>query len=77
MTEEFKKLFDQCEAIEKAKSLAAGLGYLQGYYGNLDYNITDCEEEYIHRINTLVGKDWPEEVKKVHEESYHEGYMDS
>ena len=77
MTEEFKKMYDACEAYEKAKRLAYGLGYLRGYWGNLDYDIDRCEREYLSLIDNIVGKEWPEDIKKLEREGYHEGYMDS
>jgi hypothetical protein len=77
MTEEFKRQFDYNVKVMEAASLAATLGYEEGYYGNLMCENVDYCNRLRAAIRKLVGNEWPERVKKAYSEHYDEGYMDS
>lgn len=77
MTKEFIRQFDYNVRVMKAASLAASLGYEEGYYGNLGCENVDYCERLRRKIHNLVGDKWPEVVTKAYSEEFHEGYMDS
>lgn len=77
MTEEFKRQFDYNVKVMKAASLAAALGWEEGYNGNLMQENLDYILKLRRLIRKLVGDKWPEVVQRAYDENYNEGYWET
>lgn len=77
-SKEFNRLFDlgeaECKKLERAEHLAFDLGYSANYCDGMgceDYDF--CKKE----IDNLVGKEWPESVKKAYSDGADLGYWET